>query len=162
MKKVKLVHRLNKVLSGGRSTIMTKAIIFLFICGFTSSALAQRQKMEYNKETQEILVNGEAYAKMVKTRTGPISLLNNFSIQNLEGKELMVMNFKTREVFNRSTRKYESKPYYAIYFIDSEKKVNRNGSLGERGAMRIAVKNKLIKDGEIDAAAEKKFVNLYR
>jgi hypothetical protein len=72
------------------------------------------------------------------------------------------MKFKTEKRYNRQTGQNETKVYYDITFIGTGQQVRRNGSLGERGAMKIVVKNKLIKDNNIDPSAEKRYININR
>jgi hypothetical protein len=142
------------------SILKISLLAVFFLTGLTGNA--QKEKITYDKETSEILVNGLAHSKMVKTRAGIVSLNYDFSIQNFDNEELIFMKFKTEKRYNRQTGQNETKVYYDITFIGTGQQVRRNGSLGERGAMKIVVKNKLIKDNNIDPSAEKRYININR
>jgi hypothetical protein len=61
-------------------------IIFcLFLC--TYAALAQKRKVEYNKKTNAILVNGEQWASISKMKAGS-SYLEMFILKDMQGKEI--------------------------------------------------------------------------
>lgn len=66
---------------------MKKLIIIfcLFLC--TCAALAQKRKVEYNKKTNAILVNGEQWASISKMKAGS-PYLEMFILKDMQGKEI--------------------------------------------------------------------------
>jgi len=127
-------------------------------------AFAQKKKIE--EINGNVMVDGQPYAKLVKTKVGGGDLFsNNFSFQSLSGTELIYMKYHTRErqVRNEKTGKWEthSYPYYVVNFINSGASVTLpENSLGEKGAMKIVVENNLIKDDAIDPVAEERYVKV--
>lgn len=138
----------------------SKALVFiLFYLLFSISVSAQ--KMKYDKETNIITVDGVPYAKMERSNASVAGLNNNFSIQNLEGKELMYIKLDTRKKYNRYGEVVEENVGYEIIFIDSGRSVWKRNTMGAKGAMKLVVKNKLIKDNDIDPEAERSFLLKY-
>ena len=135
----------------------SKALVFiLFYLLFSISVSAQ--KMKYDKETNIITVDGVSYAKMERSNASVAGLNNNFSIQNLKGKELMYIKLDTRKKYNRYGEVVEENVGYEIIFIDSGRSVWKRNTMGAKGAMKLVVKNKLIKDNDIDPEAERSFL----
>ena len=138
----------------------SKALVFiLFYLLFSISVSAQ--KMKYDKETNIITVDGVSYAKMERSNASVAGLNNNFSIQNLKGKELMYIKLDTRKKYNRYGEVVEENVGYEIIFIDSGRSVWKRNTMGAKGAMKLVVKNKLIKDNDIDPEAERSFLLKY-
>tara|TARA_B110001452_G_C14917354_1_gene320757 strand:- start:78 stop:506 length:429 start_codon:yes stop_codon:yes gene_type:complete len=119
----------------------------------------QKKKITYDKETGIIQVNGEDYAQLAKENApGQLGINKNFTISNLEGDELIYMVFKQRSTYpNGPNGKEELRPYYQMTFLESNRYSKKNGTMYAIGAAKIVAKNDLIKNGKIDAAAEKKF-----
>ncbi len=65
-----------------------KNLLFIFclvLC--TYAALAQKRKVEYNKKTNAILVNGEQWASISKMKAGS-PYLEMFILKDMQGKEI--------------------------------------------------------------------------
>jgi hypothetical protein len=138
---------------------MIKNFLIIFTLFLNLNIHGQKKKITYDKETGIIQVNGEEYAQLAKENApGQLGINKNFTISNLEGDELIYMVFKQRSTYpNGPYGKEELKPYYQMTFLESNRSSNRNGTMSVSGAAKIVAKNDLIKDGKIDAAAEKKF-----
>ena len=138
---------------------MIKNFLIIFTLLLNLNIHGQKKKITYDKETGIIQVNGEEYAQLAKENApGQLGINKNFTISNLEGDELIYMVFKQRSTYpNGPYGKEELKPYYQMTFLESNRSSNRNGTMSASGAAKIVAKNNLIKDGKIDAAAEKKF-----
>jgi len=136
----------------------------LLICAlfFVNIVNSQKHKYKYDDDSQLMYVDGEVYGKMVKTKGDDFGIAKNFSIQNLEGEELVYMKYTTREKWNKEYQQYESKIYYDIIFPKSGAKasVMKGFGLGEKGAIKLLVINDLIKGNEIDPLAEARYINL--
>lgn len=138
----------------------SKSLVFLLLFSLFSYAVSA-QKMKYDKETNLITVAGVPYAKMERSNASVAGLNNNFSIRNLEGKELMYIKLETRKKYNRYGEVVEENVGYEIIFLDSGKSVWKRNTMGAKGAMKLVVKNKLIKDNHIDPEAERSFLLKY-
>lgn len=118
----------------------------------------QKQKINLDKETGLIYVNGEKYAKLDKENApGQLGINKNFTISNLDGKELVYMSFQQQDIYDAFGNKKDTKSYYKITFLESNRSSNKNGTMTSSGAAKLVAKNFLIKDGEIDPSSEKKF-----
>jgi len=140
----------------------SKTTLFI-LCAMLMCNLAFAQKKKIEEVNGNVMVDGNPYAKLVKTNAELFS--NNFSFQNLSGVELIYLQYHTRErqTRNEKTGKWEthSYPYYVVNFIKSGASVMLSeGTLGEKGAMKIVVENNLIKDEAIDPVAEERYVRV--
>ena len=117
--------------------------------------------MKYDKKTNVISVNGKPHALMLRTIATIGGINNNFSIQSMDGKELLYIKLKTKDRFNAFGNLVDSQTGYEIIFIESGKSVWKRNTMGAKGAMKLVVKNKLIKDNNIDPSAEKSFLLKY-
>lgn len=131
----------------------------LFLMNF---AHAQKHKYKYDDDSQLMYVDNEVYGKMIKTKGDDLGIAKNFSIQNLQGDELVYMKYTTRQTWNKEYQQYESKIYYDIIFTKSGARasVMKGFGLGEKGAIKLLVTNNLIKDNQIDPIAEARYINL--
>ena len=121
-------------------------------------AFGQKQKINLDKETGLIYVNGNKYAKLDKENApGQLGINKNFTITNLEGKELVYIAFKQEDIYDAWGNKKETKSFYLITFLESNKSARKNGTMTASGAAKLIAKNNLILEGEIDSEAEKKF-----
>jgi hypothetical protein len=90
-----------------------------------------------------------------KMHRGSWGINNNFTVLNLEGKDLIYMAFKQRVVILNG--KKETRSYYLITFLGSNRSSIKKGTMTANGAAKLIVKNNLIVENEIDPTAEKKF-----
>jgi len=99
---------------------------------------------------------------MVKSKGDLLGINKNYSIQNLEGKELVFMKFTTREKWNEESKQYESKIYYDVHFSESGAKASlfKGFGLREKGAIKMLLKNNLILENSIDPAAEARYISV--
>jgi hypothetical protein len=137
-----------------------RTLCILFIATMLTNSVAA-QKMKYDKKTNTISVDGNPHALMLRSNASVGGINNNFSIQNLNGKELIYIKLKTKDEYDNRGRKIGTKTGYKIIFIDSGESVWKQNTMGAKGAMKLVVKNKLIKNNEIDASAERKFLLKY-
>lgn len=118
----------------------------------------KREKVEVDKKTGVITVDGKYYADLEKeSAPGQLGINNNFII-SVAGEELVYMAFTSypeKDAFGRKTGK--SVTYYTITFKGSGQSSRKNGTMTATGAARLLVKNHLIVDGAIDVEAECKF-----
>ncbi|MFT5725436.1 MAG: hypothetical protein ACI9JN_002561 [Bacteroidia bacterium] len=140
-----------------KSTI--RMILIFSIALFTASGL-NAQSIKYDKVAEEILVDGEYYAKLVKTKFNAVGLIKNYSIQNQDGEELIFFKYRSYEVWNSSERKYVSKPAYDITFINGLGRVYYKKQFTLKSVMKLLIKNNLIKNDKIDPEAEKRFISV--
>lgn len=137
---------------------MTRLILSLCLVLFASSTFAQKQKIEYDKNTRIISVDGVSLALMEKEGApGQLGINSNFTITNLEGKELIFMAFTQRPEYQNGYKTGKTLTYYVIEFVESGKTSKKQGTLKSSGAAKLIAKNKLIVDGQIDPRAEEKF-----
>ena len=116
----------------------------------------EKQKVQYDKERQYILLNGQYYAKMTKSAIAKLSLMNNFSIRNKEDKELIYFKYDSYKVWEN--QKQVDKPAYRIIFINGGGNVYMKKSFGEKGVMKLLTKNNLIQNDKVDTDAENRFI----
>lgn len=129
--------------------------LFIFILSF-SGVSQQKQKVQYDRERQYILLDGQDYVKMIKSPVSKIKLINNFSIRNKEDKELIQFKYEPYQVW--VNRKQIDQPAYRITFINSGESVYMKKIFGERGVMKLLTKNELIKNNKIDPDSENRFI----
>lgn len=138
---------------------MLKFILSALVIAITVGASGQKQKIAYDKDTGMITVDGADYAQLTKENApGQLGVNKNFTISNLEGKELIYMVFTQRDIFDargRNTGKKEV--FYVINFLESGRTARRNGTLGALGAAKLVAKNNLLVGDQIDPSAEDKF-----
>ena len=71
---------------------MVRLLLTAIIITLTCNAYSQKKKVIYDKETGSIEVNGEPYAQLEKENApGQLGINKNFTVLNLEGKELIYM-----------------------------------------------------------------------
>ena len=137
--------------------LLTALIVFASTAGYA-------QKIDVDKDSGLITVDGRSYAKLIKENApGQLGINKNFTITNLAGDELLYFVFTQEPERNRMG--YETGKiltYYTLNFINSGGTGRRNGTMRAGGAVKLVAKNKLIVDGQIDPAAEKKFLLKYR
>lgn len=134
-------------------------LVALFIFALPFSGISQKkekQKVQYDKERQYILVNGQYYAKMTKSAIAKLSLMNNFSITNKEDKELIYFKYAPYKVWEN--QKQVDKTAYRVIFINGGGSVYLKRSFGEKGVMKLLAKNNLIKNDKVDVDAENRFI----
>jgi hypothetical protein len=129
--------------------------LFIFILSF-SGVSQQKQKVQYDRERQYILLDGQDYVKMIKSPVPKIKLINNFSIRNKEDKELIHFKYEPYQVW--VNRKQIDQPAYRITFINSGESVYMKKIFGERGVMKLLTKNELIQNNKIDPDSENRFI----
>ena len=137
---------------------MKHLLLSLLVMVMTIQAQAQKDKISYNKDSGAIEVNGESHAQLIKENApGQLGINKNFIITNLDGEELIYMVFTQQDIYDARGQKTKTESYYVINFLESGKSSRKNGTLSGSGAAKLVVKNKLIINGEISPAAEKKF-----
>jgi hypothetical protein len=156
----------NNIIMRTKRTNMTiktdtvRALFIVFIVTMITNSVSA-QKMKYDKKTNTISVDGNPHALMLRSNASLGGINNNFSIQNLNGKELIYIKLKTKDEYNNRGRKIDTKIGYEIIFMESGKSVWKQNTMGAKGAMKLVVKNKLIKNNEIDVSAERRFLLKY-
>lgn len=136
-------------------------IYYVLIVLFLFSNAVNAQKIK--DDNGLITLDGKPYVKLTK-KTG-FFFNNHFWIKNLEGKELIFAEVKQRisRVWSKERRKYvnQTSYYHVINFKESGGRVVLNDVLGKRGIVKIAFKNKLIVNNQIDPVAERKYILKY-
>lgn len=137
--------------------------LFFFVILMAQGIYAQKAKLSYDKKTDIISADNVPFAKMVRTPGDLIGLNKNYSIQNLEGEELVFLKYTLREHWDREEQKNVSTIWYEITFTQSGARASIEKGLGmqKSGAMKLAFQNDLIKDGKIDPEAEARFIHLF-
>ena len=133
----------------------------LFICVLSFSGVAQKkqkQKVQYDKERQYILLNGQYYAKMEKQNYNKIGLIKNYSIRNKEDKELIFFKYSPFQDWNRERTQKVNKEAYTITFINGGGSVYMKKNFGESAVMKLLTKNNLIQNDKIDSDSENRFI----
>jgi hypothetical protein len=135
-------------------------MILIFSIALSTTSELYAQSIKYDKVTEEIIVDGEYYAKLVKTKFNAVGLIKNFSIQNRAGEELIFFKYRSYEVWNASEKKYVSKRAYDITFINGLGKVYYKKQFTLKSVMKLLVKNNLVKNDKIDPEAERRFISV--
>ena len=86
--------------------------------------------MKYDKKTNVISVNGKPHALMLRTIATIGGINNNFSIQSMDGKELLYIKLKTKDRFNAFGNLVDSQTGYEIIFIERGKSVWKRNTPG--------------------------------
>ena len=132
--------------------------ISLFFVLLSLTSFGQKQKVEYDKKSGYILVDGKKYAQLSKENApGQMGVHKNFTISNLEGEELCFMIFHQEDIYKNGYKTGDKRVFYTIVFAGSDQSSEKDGTMGASGAAKLMAKNKLIVNGEIDPDAEKKF-----
>jgi len=142
--------------------LKTSALV-LFTMFMVQGIHAQKAKLTYDKKTDIISADNVPFAKMIRTPGDLIGLNKNYSIQNLEGEELVFLKFTMREHWDREEQKNVSTIWYEITFTQSGARASIEKGMGmqKSGAMKLAFQNDLIKDGRIDPESEARFIHLF-
>jgi len=125
----------------------TRLFILLYIVSLTS--FAQNGKPVWNEETNEVTINGKYYVTMKKMSGGNLGLSKNFSVENKEGDQLIFLKFTPRTDSKEETTSY----WYRVTFPETGSWFwlsNWMGGMSTKGAMKLMMKNGLIKDGNLD------------
>lgn len=141
-----------------------KKLLFTTLLILASTAgFAQKMKVKVDKKSGTISVNEVPQAFLIKENApGQLGINKNFTITNLDGKELLYFVFTQEHETNiLGYRTGETLTYYTLNFIESRGQGRRTGTMTGLGAAKIAMKNGLIVDGEIDPVAQKKFLLKY-
>lgn len=126
---------------------MRTAIILVF-CFATFTSFGQKVKPVWNEETNEVTLEGKYYIILKKMNGGNLGLSKNYSVQNKEGDELIFMKFTPR-----TNSEDETSYWYRMTFPESGSWFWLSKSIagmGTKGAMKLLMKNELIKDGNLD------------
>ena len=142
-------------------SIIRKVLLVALVL-ITSLGLSA-QIAKYDKQNEEILVDGEYYAKLVKSKhnSNGIGLIKNFSIQNREGEELIFLKYRSYKEWDSRIRTYIEKPAYDITFINGLGKVYIKKQFTVKSVMKLISTNNLIKNDKIDQEAERRFISVY-
>ena len=138
-----------------------KKLLFTALLIFASTAgFAQKMKVQVDKESGTITVNEVPQAILIKENApGQLGINKNFTITNLDGKELLYFVFTQEpETNSRGYKTGKTLTYYTLNFIESGGQGRRPGTMTALGAAKIAMKNGLIVDGEIDPEAQKEIL----
>jgi hypothetical protein len=130
---------------------------------FTTLMFAQ--KVQYDKKTTVIKVAGKPYAKMIVESSGPrFPLNNNFTFTDLDGNEIMYMKINSIETHDKSDNLVSERFGYEIIFVGPYPKETgfRYNTIGAKGAAKFFVKNKLLKDGQLDEKAKAILLSKYK
>ena len=141
-----------------------KKLVFTTLLILASTAgFAQKMKVKVDKKSGIISVNEVPQAILIKENApGQLGINKDFTITNLDGKELLYFVFTQEpETNSRGYKTGETLTYYTLNFIESRGQGRRTGTMTGLGAAKIAMKNGLIVDGEIDPVAQKKFLLKY-
>ncbi len=133
-------------------------IILLVLVSISTLSYSQKIKGEYDKKSDIVSVGGEELFKVVpKSVAGQLTNMH-FSITNLDDQELIYLKFNTTIYY--SNGKKMNKVWYDLMFIESGNKIQKfkSGTMGAKGAMKIILKNDLIKDSKIDPVSEQKLM----
>tara|TARA_B110000285_G_scaffold204550_1_gene241578 strand:+ start:129 stop:890 length:762 start_codon:yes stop_codon:yes gene_type:complete len=138
-----------------------KLLLLFIICSLSFKGFSQKnrkQKVDYDKERQYILVDGNYYAKMEKQNYNKIGLIKNYSIRNKEDKELIFFKYSPYQDWNRERTQKVNKEAYTITFINGGGNVYMKKNFGEKGVMKLITKNNLIQNDKIDSESENRFI----
>ncbi len=144
-----------------KNSFITSSLILLTIFITESQTYGQKIKPIYNDETQEVTIDGKYYIMMQKSGGGNAGLSKNYSIQNKEGDEIVYMKFVARTKYNYSTKENETSYWYKISFSETGSWFWLSKSIlgmSQKGAMKILVKNELIKDGNLNWDMAKRYL----
>lgn len=143
--------------------LINTTFTLLLVILISSNIQAQKKKIKYRPNDDLITVDKEPYAIMKKTSADFFNY--NFSIQNLQGEELIQFNygFNTRRVWSPSAGRYTDTKdgYYDVTFENGAETARINKSLGETAVMKEVVNNGLIVNNRIDQEAKIAFIQLY-
>lgn len=123
-------------------------ICLLFATLITTTSI-QAQKVDYDKKTTVVSIDGEAFFKM--ERKGAKDFF--FTIRNLEGEKLFLVNYR----YNESDY---TNGWFEFVFLASEQKVTvkNQSNFSRKMLAKYIYRNELIKDGALDKKAVKEFI----
>lgn len=130
--------------------------LFLLLL-FTGVSYSQKQKVTLEDDT--IQVDGKNYA-IIEKKSG---LAFDFTIKTLDGKEQIYFQFLE---FNNPNKINSGNPkgrvtYYEVTFFSSGQKCEVQSPGAKKGVAKLVVENNLIKENEVDAESEKKFILIH-
>lgn len=143
---------------------LSKLLLLIIVCLVSFSGFSQKkkkQKVDYDKVREYMLLDGQYYAKMVKQNYNKIGLIKNYSIRNKEDKELIFFKYSPYQTRNNEGNMV-NKDAYTVTFINGGGHVYFKKNFGERGVMKLLAENNLIKNDKIDPDAENRFISINR
>lgn len=140
---------------------MKKAVkVLLLSMGLLSGMHAFGQTAKYDKVSEEISLDGEYYAKLVKVNFNAVGIIKNYSIQNRQGDELMFFKYSPYREWDDRNNRYVDKAAYEITFINGKGKVYMKKQFTVNSVMKLLTTNNLIKNDKIDPEAEVRFISV--
>lgn len=126
-----------------------RILICLLLAAFITTTTINAQKVDYDKKSAVVSIDGEAVFKM--ERSGSKDFY--FTIRNLEGEKLFLVNYR----YNESDY---TNGWFEFVFLASEEKVTVKNQSGfsRKLLSKYILRNELIKNGELDEKAVKEFI----
>jgi hypothetical protein len=136
-----------------------KKIIFALLFAVPFFGIAQ--DVDFDKKTDEVIVDGSKVFKIERSGCGFGSVDCHYDIFDLEGNKLFKVNYRD---FNSPVEVSKANPegtvkYFEFVFFSSKQKAETDfTSIKEIHLAKFIVKNKLVKDGKINQPAVDEFV----
>jgi len=136
-----------------------KKIIFALLFAVPFFGIAQ--DVDFDKKTDEVIVDGSKVFKIERSGCGFGSVDCHYDILDLEGNKLFKVNYRD---FNSPVEVSKANPqgtvrYFEFVFFSSKQKAETDFTgIKEIHLAKFIVKNKLVKDGKINQPAVDEFV----
>ena len=133
----------------------------LFVLFFAVPFFGIAQDVDFDKKTDEVIVDGAKVFKIERSGCGFGSVDCHYDIFDLEGNKLFKVNYRD---FNSPVEVSKANPegtvrYFEFVFFTSKQKAETDFTgIKEIHLAKFIVKNKLVKDGKINQPAVDEFV----
>lgn len=132
-------------------------LLALFV---TTQAQKEKIKLAYNKKTGIVSTETEPVFKVLEEKSAQLPTAKNYTIQNLEGKNLFIL---ACNVFEDARERSQSNPsgeviYYEVTFLNEKKDKVEIAYNTFMNIMKVIYHSDLIKDGKLNPEAVELFV----
>ncbi len=141
---------------------MKKIFSAFMLLAFFVTAQAQKEKVKltYNKKTGIVSTETEPVFKVLEEKSAQLPTAKNYTIQNLDGKNLFIL---ACNVFEDARERSQSNPsgeviYYEVTFLNEKKDKVEIAYNTFMNIMKLIYRNDLIKDGKLNPEAVELFM----
>ena len=126
----------------------------------TAQAQKEKVKLEYDKKTGIVSTETEPVFKVLEEKSAQLPSAKDYTIQNLEGKNLFILAWND---FEDARERTQSNPngrviYYEVTFLNEKKDKVEIAYNTFMNIMKLIYRSDLIKDGKLNPEAVELFV----
>ncbi len=134
--------------------------LFIFVSAVTAQAQKEKVKLDYDKKTGIVSTETVPVFKVLEEKSAQLPSAKDYTIQNLEGKNLFILAWND---FEDARERTQSNPngsviYYEVTFLNEKKDKVEIAYNTFMNIMKLIYNSHLIKDGKLNPEAIELFV----